>query len=175
MFYDVDDTERLVTVRAIRRKPPVQEKDDFFYARLTQIIRGAAADKTEEGGFRRYYTEVRATPDMIRASLLPEAAGFCSSGVLTPDHAIRTKNKWAFVVPAAEDEPSLKEEIGKAVRIDDALGRYIEFAKASFPRGLTLEGFRIVVDCALRAQSSITELTPELLAADPRGAREAHG
>jgi len=40
------------------------------------------------------------------------------------------------------------EAIGKAVRIDDALGRYIEFAKASFPRGLTLEGMRIVVDCA---------------------------
>ena len=40
------------------------------------------------------------------------------------------------------------EEIGKAVRIDDALGRYIEFAKASFPRGMTLEGVRIVVDCA---------------------------
>src|ERR1051325_1225336 len=39
-------------------------------------------------------------------------------------------------------------EIGKAVRIDDALGRYIEHAKASFPRGLTLEGLRIVVDCA---------------------------
>ncbi|MBN2507612.1 MAG: phosphoglucosamine mutase [Verrucomicrobia bacterium] len=39
-------------------------------------------------------------------------------------------------------------EIGKAVRIDDALGRYIEFAKSSFPRGLTLEGLRIVVDCA---------------------------
>ncbi|MBM3839083.1 MAG: phosphoglucosamine mutase [Verrucomicrobia bacterium] len=40
------------------------------------------------------------------------------------------------------------DEIGKAVRIDDALGRYIEFAKASFPKGLTLEGMRIVVDCA---------------------------
>ena len=40
------------------------------------------------------------------------------------------------------------DDIGKAVRIDDALGRYIEFAKASFPRGMTLEGMRIVVDCA---------------------------
>lgn len=39
------------------------------------------------------------------------------------------------------------EDIGKAVRIDDALGRYIEYAKASFPRGMTLEGMRIVVDC----------------------------
>ena len=40
------------------------------------------------------------------------------------------------------------EAIGKAVRIDDALGRYIEHAKSSFPRGMTLEGMRIVVDCA---------------------------
>ena len=39
-------------------------------------------------------------------------------------------------------------EIGKAVRIDDALGRYIEFVKTSFPRRLTLEGMRIVVDAA---------------------------
>jgi phosphoglucosamine mutase len=40
------------------------------------------------------------------------------------------------------------DAVGKAVRIDDALGRYIEYAKASFPRGTTLEGLRIVVDCA---------------------------
>src|SRR5882672_4054370 len=39
------------------------------------------------------------------------------------------------------------EAIGKAVRIDDALGRYIEFAKSAFPRAHTLEGMRIVVDC----------------------------
>jgi phosphoglucosamine mutase len=39
-------------------------------------------------------------------------------------------------------------EVGKAVRIDDALGRYIEFVKSSLPRSLTLDGLRIVVDCA---------------------------
>jgi phosphoglucosamine mutase len=39
------------------------------------------------------------------------------------------------------------EQIGKAVRIDDALGRYIEYAKSSFPKGLTLEGVKIVLDC----------------------------
>jgi phosphoglucosamine mutase len=39
------------------------------------------------------------------------------------------------------------EHIGKAVRIDDALGRYIEFAKSSFPKGFTLEGLKIVLDC----------------------------
>src|SRR5438067_12477898 len=38
------------------------------------------------------------------------------------------------------------DEIGKAVRIDDALGRYVEFAKAAFPKGMTLEGLRVIVD-----------------------------
>ncbi len=38
------------------------------------------------------------------------------------------------------------DAIGKAVRIDDALGRYIEYAKSSFPRNLTLEGMKIVLD-----------------------------
>lgn len=39
-------------------------------------------------------------------------------------------------------------QIGQAKRIDDALGRYVEFAKASFPKGMTLEGMHIAVDCA---------------------------
>jgi len=39
-------------------------------------------------------------------------------------------------------------ELGRAMRLDDAGGRYIEFAKNSFPRGLTLDGLKIVVDCA---------------------------
>jgi phosphoglucosamine mutase len=49
---------------------------------------------------------------------------------------------------AIENIRPTAEAIGKAVRIDDALGRYIEYAKASFPRGMTLEGMRLVVDCA---------------------------
>jgi phosphoglucosamine mutase len=40
------------------------------------------------------------------------------------------------------------EEIGKATRIDDAIGRYNEFVKSSIPRGLDLAGLRIVVDSA---------------------------
>jgi phosphoglucosamine mutase len=40
------------------------------------------------------------------------------------------------------------EAIGKAKRIDDARGRYIEFCKATVDRGLRLSGCRIVLDCA---------------------------
>jgi phosphoglucosamine mutase len=39
-------------------------------------------------------------------------------------------------------------KIGRATRIDDALGRYVEFVKASVPRQMTLEGMRIAVDAA---------------------------
>src|SRR5208337_1341700 len=58
------------------------------------------------------------------------------------------------------------DEIGKAVRIDDALGRYIEFAKASFPRGLTLERMRMVVDCAHGAAYKSTPCVLRELGAD---------
>lgn len=39
-------------------------------------------------------------------------------------------------------------ELGKAARLDDAIGRYAESVKRSLPRGSTLEGLKIVVDCA---------------------------
>jgi phosphoglucosamine mutase len=57
-------------------------------------------------------------------------------------------------------------EIGKAVRIDDALGRYIEHAKTCFPRGMTLEGMRIVVDCAHGAAYKSTPCVLRELGAD---------
>ena len=39
-------------------------------------------------------------------------------------------------------------KLGRASRLNDAAGRYIEAAKATFPRGRTLDGVKIVVDCA---------------------------
>ena len=52
----------------------------------------------------------------------------------------------------AEIERPLKcmpsSRIGKARRVDDAPGRYIEFCKSTFPHDLSLRGMRIVVDCA---------------------------
>src|SRR3546814_14842883 len=39
-------------------------------------------------------------------------------------------------------------ELGRAKRLEDAPGRYIEFVKHSFPRGLSLDGLKVVVDCA---------------------------
>ncbi len=57
-------------------------------------------------------------------------------------------------------------KIGKAHRIDDALGRYVEFAKQSFPRGRTLESLRIAVDCANGAAYKSTPCILRELGAD---------
>ena len=47
-----------------------------------------------------------------------------------------------------EIEYAASENIGMAKRIDDALGRYMEFAKSAFPRKKLLNGLKVVVDCA---------------------------
>ena len=66
--------------------------------------------------------------------------------------------------------------IGRAKRIEDAQARYIEFAKRTFPRRLSLEGIRIVVDCAHGAAykvapTALWELGAEVFSVgvDPNG------
>jgi len=67
-------------------------------------------------------------------------------------------------------------ELGRARRIDDAAGRYIEFCKSTFPNDLDLRGLKIVVDCAHGAAYHIAphvfhELGAEVVAigAEPNG------
>jgi phosphoglucosamine mutase len=55
--------------------------------------------------------------------------------------------------------------IGKAYRIDDAAGRYIVYAKSTFPRHLTLEGLTLVVDCAHGASYRVAPAVLEELGA----------
>lgn len=57
-------------------------------------------------------------------------------------------------------------EIGKAFRIDDAAGRYIMFLKNTFPKQFTLEGLKIVVDCANGAAYKIGPAVFEELGAE---------
>jgi len=56
--------------------------------------------------------------------------------------------------------------IGRAARIDDALGRYVEFAKASFPRGMSLEEMHVAVDVANGAAYKSTPCILRELGAD---------
>ncbi len=75
-----------------------------------------------------------------------------------------------------DDGLASSERLGRARRLDDALGRYIEFVKNTFPRHLRLDGLKIVVDCANGAAYRVAptilyELGADVvpLAVDPDG------
>ena len=58
------------------------------------------------------------------------------------------------------------DQIGKALRVQDAAGRYIEFCKASVPRKFSLQGVRIALDCAHGATYHVAPRVFEELGAD---------
>lgn len=56
--------------------------------------------------------------------------------------------------------PAQPQNIGRAKRIDDARGRYQEYAKTTFPSGLRLDGLKVVIDCA---NGAAYKAAPEVL------------
>ncbi|MGE5238884.1 MAG: phosphoglucosamine mutase [Chloroflexota bacterium] len=58
------------------------------------------------------------------------------------------------------------ERIGKAFRLEDAIGRYIEYIKSTIPKGVNLEGLKVVVDTANGAAYKVTPLLLKELGAD---------
>ncbi len=68
----------------------------------------------------------------------------------------------AEIEAMVEAEPNLAppENIGRAKRIDDAVGRYEEYAKTTFPAGLRLDGLKVVIDCA---NGAAYKAAPEVL------------
>jgi phosphoglucosamine mutase len=90
---------------------------------------------------------------------------FSAQGTKLPD-------AWEIDVEAALNEPPVwanSANLGKARRLDDATGRYIEFCKSTFASNLTLKGMRIVVDAAHGAAYNVApkvfhELGAEVIA-----------
>ncbi|HEU4851759.1 MAG TPA: phosphoglucosamine mutase [Telluria sp.] len=67
------------------------------------------------------------------------------------EHGTKLPDEMELEIEAAIDQPMecvAPERLGRAKRIDDAQGRYIEFCKSTFPNELDLRGLKIVVDCA---------------------------
>lgn len=80
--------------------------------------------------------------------------GFADNGIklFGPDGYKLSDEKEAAIEALMDEglEQGLAEpaKLGRVQRIDDAQARYVEIAKATFPRGLSLAGKRVVVDCA---------------------------
>lgn len=93
---------------------------------------------------------------------------FSSDGYKLPDELEKKIEELVIDNGLGEKRPT-GHNIGKAYRLDDATGRYIEYIKSTIPKGMTLEGMKIVVDCANGAAYKITpsvlhELGAEVIA-----------
>ncbi len=72
---------------------------------------------------------------------------FSSDGFKLPDEVEAEIEDLIFSQKMAALRP-VADEVGKAARIDDAKGRYIQFLKETFPKKYTLDDFHVVLDCA---------------------------
>jgi phosphoglucosamine mutase len=90
---------------------------------------------------------------------------FGPDGFKLPDSIEEEIEKLVLTKGGLDRRPS-PDRIGKAYRIEDAAGRYIEFVKSVLPKGFTLDGLRIVVDCANGAAYRIMPTVLEELGAE---------
>jgi phosphoglucosamine mutase len=84
---------------------------------------------------------------------------FSWDGFKLPDE-VEARMEEMIASGETEEARPTASEIGKAFRVSDAVGRYNVFLKNSFPRHLTLEGLKIVVDCG---HGAAYKVVPEVL------------
>jgi len=90
---------------------------------------------------------------------------FSGEGWKLPDEMEKKIEELLFSRELESIRPPAKE-IGKAYRIVDAQGRYVEFAKNTFPKGMTLEGLKVAIDCANGAAYKVTPAALKELGAE---------
>lgn len=141
MIEHVDRAERFIA-RKLQGKALTHRCHDYLVpqdrakatALVAQVIRGALAHPDANGRLRRFILELRDAPDLVEASLSEEARRVSTTGVLTPDHIIRTKNYPVFLSRVPEDD----EELKKVIR--EAVGAYKEQYEAYFEENVRAKG-----------------------------------
>jgi len=90
---------------------------------------------------------------------------FSSEGFKLPDEVEKKIEELVLDDGLSKNRPK-GSNIGKAFRLDDATGRYIEYIKSTIPKGITFDGIKIVVDCANGAAYKTTPWLLRELGAD---------
>jgi phosphoglucosamine mutase len=90
---------------------------------------------------------------------------FSSDGFKLPDEMELRIEELIFSKKIDSLRP-IATEVGKAYRIDDAIGRYVVFLKSTFPKDLDLTGLKIVLDCANGAAYKVAPSVFEELGAE---------
>jgi rhamnose utilization protein RhaD (predicted bifunctional aldolase and dehydrogenase)/NAD(P)-dependent dehydrogenase (short-subunit alcohol dehydrogenase family) len=99
------------------------------------LLRGALSIPDESGGYRHVALELRQSAELTASLARPDARQLFVSGVLTPDHVIRTKNQPLFLtMEGAAGEEAVARRIGEAVvEYEKAYDRYFREQAATRP------------------------------------------
>jgi len=138
-IYYVDRAEKYIKKKINKkvfihfaRKLPPWKKIVSSAVRFNQILRGRVAYRDLNGSLRRFLIEVRSSPEILKISLSREAPRLCSTGVLTPDHIIRTKNYPVFIEKVPSTDSELKDLLWNEVK------KYVERYNRYFQRNASL-------------------------------------
>ncbi|HBF11877.1 MAG TPA: phosphoglucosamine mutase [Deltaproteobacteria bacterium] len=82
---------------------------------------------------------------------------FDKTGYKFPDDVERQMEEFVFSTHTESIKPT-GTDIGRAIRIEDAVGRYVEFLKSTFPKDILLKDMKIVVDCANGAAYNVAPM-----------------
>jgi phosphoglucosamine mutase len=91
---------------------------------------------------------------------------FAGDGFKLPDEVEAAIEREMDAIEAGRTEAKAPGEIGKAKKIEDARGRYVQFLKNCFPKDRTLDGIRVVIDCAHGAAYQVAPMVFEELGAE---------
>lgn len=122
---------------------------------LLPILRGALSDTDARGDRRHFALHLRQSPEILAALARPDAGGLLCSGVLTPDHVIRTKNYPLFLDVTGKSEEEVVAEVrAKLAQYCTAYEGYFAAQRAakkidrvkldSMPRVMLVPGLGIV-------------------------------
>jgi rhamnose utilization protein RhaD (predicted bifunctional aldolase and dehydrogenase)/NAD(P)-dependent dehydrogenase (short-subunit alcohol dehydrogenase family) len=115
--------------------------------RVAQVLRGSCARiaATKDGRPRRFVAELRSSPELLEIAGSDAAGEICCSGVMTPNHLIRTKNHMLYLDRVPEDDAELQ------AFIDQKVQEYADAYRAYFQRhSETRQGSRQTLDPAPR-------------------------
>ncbi len=101
--------------------------------RLANTIRGACAYTRADNSRCRFFVDIRSAPYLVDASLSGNAGEICHSGVITPDHVIRTKNEIVYLDSIPGDDLSLKEFVKS--KVDIFTENYDSYFKKQIKKG----------------------------------------
>jgi phosphoglucosamine mutase len=90
---------------------------------------------------------------------------FAADGYKLPD-AVELDLEREILNPPGEGDLPTGAGIGRVRRLDEAIGRYVVFAKTAFPAGLNLEGLKVAIDCAHGAGYRVGPMALEELGAE---------